>query len=78
LIFKPVSKAEKVRKHVPGSSTKNTNKLTFESPENDFGENIVFAIPSTRKKPCPKSSNCQEFHHKIDAKSDLETSSKKH
>mgnify|MGYP003325040732 CR=1 FL=1 len=56
-IFKPVSKAEKLRKPAPRASKKH-QKSTLESPINDFCENMVFAIPSMRK-PCFKSSNCQ-------------------
>ena len=56
-IFKPVSKTEKVRKPALRASKKH-KKTTFELPKNVFCENMVFAIPSTRK-PCSKSSNCQ-------------------
>ena len=44
-IFKPVSKAEKLRKPAPRASKKH-QKSTLELPMNDFCENIVFAIPS--------------------------------
>ena len=44
-IFKPVSKAEKLRKPAPRASKKH-QKSTLESPINDFCENMVFAIPS--------------------------------
>ena len=44
-IFKPVSKAEKLRKPAPRASEKH-QKSTLESPINDFCENMVFAIPS--------------------------------
>ena len=44
-IFKPVSKAEKLRKPAPKASKKH-QKSTLESPINDFCENMVFAIPS--------------------------------
>ena len=74
-ISKPVSKAEKIRKPAPRASKKH-QKSTLESPKTHVCKNMVFAIPSLRK-PCFKSSNCQSFHHKIDAKSDLETSSNK-
>ena len=43
-IFKPVSKAEKVRKTSPRASKKYP-KSTLESPTNVFGENMVFARP---------------------------------
>ena len=44
-IFKPVSRAEKLRKPAPRASKKH-QKSTLESPINDFCENMVFAIPS--------------------------------
>ena len=44
-IFKPFSKAEKLRKPAPRASKKH-KKSTLESPINDFCENMVFAIPS--------------------------------
>ena len=44
-IFKPVSKAEKLRKPAPRASKKH-QKSSLESPINDFCENMVFAIPS--------------------------------
>ena len=44
-IFKPVSKAEKLRKPAPRASKKH-QKSTLESPINDFCENMIFAIPS--------------------------------
>ena len=56
-IFKPVSKAEKLRKPAPRASKKH-QKSSLESPINDFCENMVFAIPSTRK-PCFESSSGQ-------------------
>ena len=56
-IFKPVSKAEKLRKPAPRASKKHQNS-TLESPINVFCGNMVFAIPSMRK-PCFKSSKCQ-------------------
>ena len=73
-LFKPVSMAEKLRKPAPKASKKHQNS-TPELPINDVCENMVFAIPSMRK-PCFESANCQQFHHKIIAKSDLERSSK--
>ena len=56
-IFKPVSKAEKLRKPAPRASKKH-QKSTPESPMNVFCGNTVFAIPSMLK-PGFKSSNCQ-------------------
>ena len=50
LIFKPVSKTEKIRKTIPRASKKH-KKSGLEPSENDFCENMVFAIPSLRK-PC--------------------------
>ena len=44
-IFKPVSKREKVRKNTPRASKKH-QKSALESAQNDFCENMVFAIPS--------------------------------
>ena len=73
-LFKPVSMVEKLRKPAPRASKKH-QKSTPESPINNVCENMVFAIPSMRK-PCFESANCQQFHHKIIAKSDLERSSK--
>ena len=55
--FKPVSKAEKIRKSIPKPSKKHKNS-TLETPKHSFCENMVFAIPSTQK-PCFQSSNCQ-------------------
>ena len=53
-IFKPVSKTDKIRKPAPRASKKH-KKTTFELPKNGFCENMVFAIPSTRK-PCSSLS----------------------
>ena len=53
-IFKPVSKAEKLRKPSPRASKKH-QKSTLESPISVFCGNMVFAIPSMRK-PCTQKS----------------------
>ena len=71
-IFKPVSKAAEVRKTVPEAAEK-TLKSTLDSFKHDFCENMVSAIPSIRK-PCFESSDGQEVHAKISAKSLMETS----
>ena len=60
---------------LPGPPKKHP-KSSLESPINVFCGNMVFAIHSMRK-PCFESSNCQQFHPKIDANSYLETSSEK-
>ena len=52
-IFKPVYKAEKLRKLAPNASKKH-KKSTLESPINDFCENVFFANTSMRN-PCFKS-----------------------
>ena len=44
-IFKPVSKAEKLRKPAPRASKKH-QKSSLESPINDFCENMICAILS--------------------------------
>ena len=61
-IFEPASKTAKIRKTTPKALEKH-RKSTLGSPKNGFSENIVFAIPSLRKR-CFQSSNRQEFHLK--------------
>ena len=70
--FKPVSKAAKARKTTSKASKKH-QKFVPQITKKRFCENMVCALTSLRK-PCLKSSNCQQFHNKINAKSVLETS----
>ena len=69
-IFKPVSKAEKLRKAAPRAS-KRHRKSTLESLVNVFCGNMVFAIPSMRK-PRFGSPKCPDFDQEIGVENGME------
>ena len=73
-ILKPVSRAAKTRKTVP-KLPKNANKRPRNQQQNDFCEQLVFAMHSMRG-PAIKTHKRRHFESEIDNKSNLGTSPK--
>ena len=77
-IFKPFSRATKMRKVAPKASEKHTkiDKIDPAILKNDFCKKSVFAIPSMRK-PGFETPRRPDFYSTIGTKSVLEASSEK-